>query len=187
MSTPSSYSRLDRNSARMVEVTYGNNEWKTPFYILDLVLEVTGLIDLDPASDSPNAKGEYHVPATNHYDRATNGLDKPWHGTVYLNPPYGTEVTNFIKKLIYEIGAGRTKEAIVLVANRADTAWFKEAWKIGTACFVHGRIKFLDVNNVTISGTQFSSVFFYYGPREDKFVKVFSRLGQCVRTVQPEV
>lgn len=51
----------------------------------NLVRELMGAIDFDPASTAQV------IQAVHYYDKATNGLSKPWTGRVFLNPPYGQE------------------------------------------------------------------------------------------------
>jgi hypothetical protein len=41
--------------------------------------------DLDPCSPGPG----HWVPATKIYTKADDGLSKPWHGLVFMNPPFG--------------------------------------------------------------------------------------------------
>lgn len=60
-----------------------------PPHLMDRVRAVMGGIDLDPASC---AQANAIVQATTYYSE--NGLEKPWHGRVYLNPPGGETVYN---------------------------------------------------------------------------------------------
>lgn len=64
----------------------GSAQWRTPKRILDPVRKffIDG-IDLDPCasvSGGIGARVDYMLPA--------NGLEKPWVGTVFCNPPFGT-------------------------------------------------------------------------------------------------
>lgn len=62
-----------------------SDEWYTPLHYF----EALGLtFDLDPCSpglDHPHC----NVPAREVYTRADNGLWQPWHGLVFMNPPFG--------------------------------------------------------------------------------------------------
>lgn len=67
-----------------------------------------GGIDLDPAS---SALANRTVEATTYYTINDDGLDQPWSGRVWLNPPYGRLAGEFIDRLVtsyeaYEIEAG---------------------------------------------------------------------------------
>jgi hypothetical protein len=62
-----------------------SSEWLTPQYIFDGL----GLVfDLDPAH--PGWDNPYViVPAKRTFMIADDGLQQPWCGTVWLNPPFG--------------------------------------------------------------------------------------------------
>ena len=71
-------------------------EHYTPEKIIALTLSCLGEIDLDPCSeggDPPN------VPARSHYTAEDDGLAHTWYGRIYMNPPYGREIGDWVKKL----------------------------------------------------------------------------------------
>jgi len=105
---------------------------------------------------------------------ADDGLKQEWNGRVFLNPPYHRELQpKFIDKLLAEIDAGHTKQAIVLVNNSTDTEWFrKAAAKSDAMCFTVGRINFITPTSGDVLPTQ-GQVFFYYGKAVAKFIEVF--------------
>ena len=73
-----------------------------------------------------------------------DGLSIPWNGAVFVNPPYGRDVSKWLEKAITEIGAGNCERAIFLLHARTDTKWFHE-YVLGAATslyFVRGRIRF---------------------------------------------
>lgn len=63
-----------------------NSEFMSPQWLTDWVHYVMGGIDLDPASSH---EANRTVRANMIYTKAENGLFKPWHGRVWLNPPGG--------------------------------------------------------------------------------------------------
>ena len=149
-------------------------EWYTPKEIIDSVLEVLGEIDLDPCG---NNKSQSTVPANKYFTKEEDGLTKSWDGTVYMNPPYGGEIKDWIIKLLDEWESGNTIEAIALVPARTDTDWFyridAHPW-----CAIRGRLKFSNHKN----SAPFPSAVFYLGSEGDiegieRFFKVFSKHG----------
>ena len=157
-------------------------EWYTPPSIIERVVEALGDIDLDPCSNSHTAP---HVPAKQHYAKEDDGLSKEWSGAVYLNPPYGREIAQWVEKLVAEHTAGRVPSAIALVPARTDTAWFA-ALRDYPRCFIQGRIKFLTSEGVETDPAPFPSMAVYLGPDRAAFIKAFSPLGDIYARVEAE-
>jgi ParB family chromosome partitioning protein len=153
----------------------GNNEWFTPPQYIEAAREVMGEIDLDPAT---HPVAQQTVRAISHYTAADNGLVQPWHGRVWLNPPYAAPlVGQFIAKLVDEVTARNVAQAIVLTHNYTDGAWFHHAESAADLlCFTRGRVKFVDPDGDECMPTQ-GQAFFYYGPHGDRFRNVFSQFG----------
>jgi hypothetical protein len=153
-----------------------SNEHYTPKQYLDAAREVFGgSIDLDPASC---AEANQVVHATEFFTAEDDGLTKPWHGNVWLNPPYGRHVGDFVAKFIEECKADHTKAGIVLVnAHCTDTDWFQPLWN-GVLCFTNHRVNFYgdDVR----SGSTHGSVFVYFGPDGERFAQAFKQFGVVV-------
>lgn len=157
-----------------VHFSHGSDEWYTPREMVERVTNTLGAIDLDPCS---NSHVEPAVPAALHYTQSEDGLAQPWHGRVFINPPYGRVVFAWIQKLIAEYSEGRVSQAIALVPSRTDTEWFGRLWDY-TICFVDGRLKFSGYDN----SAPFPSAVVYLGPNVDGFHRAFATLGAiCVR------
>lgn len=110
----------------------GSVEWYTPPEVFE-ALRLT--FDLDPAAPPG---GVPWVPANTHYSAREDGLAQPWSGTVWLNPPYGREVGQWLARLA-DHGDG-----IALVFARTDTRWWHATVPDATAvCFIAGRIRFV--------------------------------------------
>jgi hypothetical protein len=156
-------------------------EWYTPPEYLDLVREVLGEIDLDPAS---SAVANRTVKAKRFYTAEQDGLRQPWSGRVFCNPPYGGAQRDFAARLVEEYGEDRIREAVLLLnANAIETAWFRPLWG-HTLCFVYGRINFLGPAKGK-HGSTHGTVLVYLGPSWKKFAEVFSAIGAVVRKVAP--
>lgn len=127
--------------------------WLTPPYIL----EALGPFDLDPcaATDAP------WPTATKHYTEEDDGLQQPWEGFVWCNPPYGPATFKWLRKLA-EHGNG-----LALIFARTETAgFFNEVWgRADALLFLHGRVHFYTSDGIradTNSGAP--SVLVAYGP-----------------------
>lgn len=102
--------------------------WLTPPHIIDAL----GKFDLDPCA-APGWKT-----ADRHIILPEDGLIAEWEGRVWLNPPYGNAVWEWLDKLAAH-GNGTA-----LIFARTETAGFVEqVWNKATALyFLHGRLHF---------------------------------------------
>lgn len=148
-------------------------EHYTPSVIIDAAIACMGGIDLDPCS---NSKTTPNVPAATHYTREDDGLSQEWHGCVYMNPPYGREIDDWVAKLVSEYEAGNVTEAIALVPSRTDTQWWQRLREYHV-CLVSGRLKFIGNNDPA----PFPSAVFYLGQNIGRFVWAFEELGDIWR------
>lgn len=107
-------------------------EWYTP----PRIFTALGLeFDLDPAAPKG---GVPWIPAREHYSIEDNGLDRLWHGRVWLNPPYGRESAVWVDRLAQH-GNG-----VALVFARTDTAWGQRSIRAADAvCLIAGRLSFV--------------------------------------------
>lgn len=150
-------------------LTSDSPEWYTPQDFLKLVTDVMGEIDLDPCSNST----EYpNVPAKNHYTQFEDGLSREWEGRVYMNPPYGREIEQWVQKVLDEFKAKRVTQAVLLLPARTDTQWFRLMREF-PKCFIHGRLKFSGHDN----SAPFPNVAVNIGCDRQKFMDVFSTIG----------
>ena|ERR1700677_2100836 len=112
------------------------NVWLTPRWILTAL----GRFDLDPC-----AHPTWATALQSYYE---NGLEQDWFGRVWLNPPYGKNIGQWLKRM--EIHG----DGIALVFARTDTKWFQEL-QFDAANFMKGRVRFLrpDGTEDTNAGT----------------------------------
>ena len=123
-------------------ISSAHHGWATPPDLLDRLYEVIGgRFDLDPCS--PRRSGP--VKARLHYTVADNGLHLPWRGLVYINPPYGRQISGWVAKARMEVGMGRATSVFALLPARTDTRWWHEHI-VGRAyvCLLKGRLSFGD-------------------------------------------
>jgi len=129
---------------------------------------------LDPCSNP----GTPNVPASRHFTITDNGLDQHWHGRVYMNPPYGREIVEWVDKLTAEYRNGRVDEAVALLPARVDTSWWFRL-PADYVCFIKGRLSFSQHENAA----PFPSCAAYLGRWPERFVQEFSTLGRVYRVV----
>jgi phage N-6-adenine-methyltransferase len=164
------------NIARGCHVTHnsGENEWYTPPDYIEAARMVMGGIDLDPASCE---LAQTNVRAGRFYTADDNGLDKKWIGNVWLNPPYSKDLIGpFAAKVVEE--SQRFDQAVILVNNATDTAWFHQIASVASAvCFLRGRVKFLDKTGKPANTPVQGQAVIYIGGNVARFAEVFSSFG----------
>lgn len=109
-----------------------NDEWLTP----PEILRKLGDFDLDPCAPHPERRP--WSTAKHHFHKEADGLAQPWTGRVWLNPPFGREAVQWLRKLV------KHGNGIALVPARTETAMFYETiWNVADAvCFMKGRPHF---------------------------------------------
>jgi hypothetical protein len=153
----------------------GDCEWYSPPEVVDPVRAVLGAIDLDPASC---AAANTVVQAARFYTREDNGLDRPWSGRVFLNPPYRLpDIAQFSAKFAHHVQAGDIPAGIVLVNNATDTQWFGTLAGVASAfCFPSSRCRYWQPDRTTSSPLQ-GQVVVYAGPDVATFRERFTAIG----------
>lgn len=162
------------------------NEWYTPPRFVESARRVLVAIDLDPAScETANRT----VQATRYYTKQENGLLLPWHGRVFLNPPYGkterghaSNLEQFTRRLISEYQCGNVSAAVLLIPASTATRWFDALWQY-PICFPRFRIRFVDQEGRASDGVSFGTCFVYLGQEERRFVEEFRQYGQVARAL----
>jgi ParB family chromosome partitioning protein len=164
-------------NAGMPHVSFnsGENEWYTPPEIIEAAREAMGSIDLDPASCSI---ANETVQATEYFAATTNGLNQKWHGNVWLNPPYASDlISKFADKVTQSYQDGDIEQAIILVNNATETNWFYTLISAASAVvFTKGRIKFRMSNGSTGAPLQ-GQALIYMGKNPGAFYNRFNEFG----------
>ena len=115
---------MDENQIRLFS-SKKSDDWGTPDWLYKK-LDEEFHFDLDPCPLEPKV----------------DGLDIPWSGNVFVNPPY-SQVKKWLRKARVELDSGRAKVIVFLVFANTDTAWFHD-YVLGKAeiRFLRGRLKF---------------------------------------------
>ena len=134
-------SQMDKNTQEVM-FSSKSNEWATPQSFFDKLNGIFGPFTLDAAASADNYK------VANYYTEADDSLSQDWSGnSVFLNPPYGRALKDWVKKG-YEEGQKDNTMVVMLIPARTDTKyWHEWVMKADEIRFVRGRIKFGDGTN----------------------------------------
>jgi phage N-6-adenine-methyltransferase len=128
-----------RENPRMLNqgmFTSGSDEWETPREFFDDV-NAAYHFDLDVCATHVNAKcGRY-------FTKEENGLIQEWSGVCWMNPPYGREISLWVRKA-YESSLTVSTVVVCLLPARTDTKWWHD-YVIAHAesvRFIKGRLRF---------------------------------------------
>lgn len=120
----------------------GGHSWQTPAWLLDVLKRIFGVFDLDPCSPTRRRRGA-PVSAKVHLTEEDDGLSLPWHGKVFVNPPYGRELKSWTAKARAEFLTGEASLVIALVPARTDTTWWhRDVLEEAAVVFLKGRLRF---------------------------------------------
>lgn len=115
-------------------MTSNSSEWETPqalFKRLDKEFRFT----LDVCALPENAK------CPRFYTPEDDGLSKEWSGVCWMNPPYGRQISKWVKKAYESVQGGCS--VVCLLPSRTDTKWFQDyCLKSKDIRFIRGRLKF---------------------------------------------
>lgn len=112
------------------------DEWATPQDFFDGLNQEFGF-GLDVCATAENAKCDAY------YTKKQDGLTQAWNedaAVCWMNPPYGRQISAWMKKAYTESRRGVT--VVCLVPARTDTAWWHEYAMRGEIRFIRGRLKF---------------------------------------------
>jgi len=127
-------------------------EWKTPIALFDALWEEFGGFDLDPCGMK-----EHHYTAHKIYQHgghfydgstpALDGLRQPWYGKVFVNPPYGKAISDWVWRC-WSAPTYSDPDCVLVVAllpARTDTRWWHDCvMKADEIRFLKGRLRFGD-------------------------------------------
>lgn len=144
-------------------------DWCTPPEILDAIRDAFGgAIDLDPCSNPYSVVGAEHEvmlpswqepwddlrralpppglisPRGRRSITWGDGLEHPWAGNVFFNPPYSHVLMGRFMARAVRLARGGAGHAIGLVPSKTDVAvWHENVVAAPAVCFLKGRLRHL--------------------------------------------
>lgn len=92
-------------------------EWETPQDLFD-ELDKEFHFSIDVCATPKNAK------CSRYYTAEQDGLNQPWNGIVWCNPPYGRNIGSWVRRGLLASVSGAL--VVMLLPARTDTRWFHE-------------------------------------------------------------
>lgn len=120
-----------------VHFSSANKCWETPSEVFEPLNKEFGFT-LDPCATFETKK------CHKWYGPDEDGLALSWGGfTAFVNPPYGREIGDWVKKA-YNETRYRYTMAVMLLPARTDTKWFHQyVMKASEVRFIKGRLRFV--------------------------------------------
>ena len=110
---------MDKNTTKLM-FSSKSNDWATPQSFFDKLDGLFGPFTLDAAASADNYK------VANYYTEADDSLSQDWSGNrVFLNPPYGRALKDWIRKG-YEEGQKDNTVVVMLIPARTDTKYWHD-------------------------------------------------------------
>jgi len=125
----------------MVHFSSDRQDWETPQDFYDRLNNEFGFT-LDPCALEETAKCEKF------YTPEDDGLSQSWEGEkVFMNPPYGREISDWMKKA-HEEGSKANTVVVCLIPSRTDTRWWHDyVMRSYEVRLIRGRLKFGGAEN----------------------------------------
>lgn len=141
-------------------------DWETPQWLFDRLTREFAF-DLDACASAENTKcpmflsedddalSQSWVAPQSYTTRDAAGFDECW--SIWMNPPYGRTMGDWMKKAYGESREGAT--VVCLVSACTDTKWWADwVWKAAEVRFVTGRLKFTKGDGATGPATKGSAI-----------------------------
>lgn len=115
-------------------------EWPTDPRVFVELERRFGPFDLDPCATDATAT------CRRYFTIADDGLAQEWKGRVYMNPPYGRTIGDWMRKAL-EASQTTAEIVVCLVPSRTGSKWWHEYAMQGEIEFLRGRLRFGDCRN----------------------------------------
>lgn len=112
------------------------DDWYTPGWLFERMNALYGPFTLDVAASPTNAK------CAEFFTRSDDGLEQPWRGRVWCNPPY-KNLLSWVRKAFEETRSGRCDAVLLLLPAHTSTDWFHDyALPFAELHWVRRKVKF---------------------------------------------
>jgi len=149
--------------------------WATPREYWEPLSDALGGFDLDPASGA-----EATPIADERYTVADNGLEQPWYGRVWVNPPYSA-MSEWTAKATTETRDGDAETVVYLCKGDSSTGWWQRAATAATlVCAIDHRLSFGDGEN----SAPFASHLIVFGGCPDALAAELATHGQLLKPTE---
>ena len=146
-------------------------EWDTPQSLIDDLKTVFDF-DIDVCADRPNVCDFY-------YNEDEDGLSQEWNGLAWMNPPYGRNFGDWVKKARYQ-NTKNNCTVVCLLPSRTDTRWWHDNVKYASVIvLMKGRLKFGEATN----SAPFPSALVVFGELTINQYLKLAEYGMVVRIV----
>lgn len=149
------------------------DDWVTPPWLVERVRYVLGEIDLDPCTNPANP-----TKAVRWICPPDDGLNMPWSGRVFVNPPFGRVLARWAHAAIQH--ATTRTPVMFLAPTRSTSKWYQALSDKGARANIHKRVNYCDPQTgVEIKGCPFGSTIWLLGGADPvRFVEAFRDIAE---------
>jgi phage N-6-adenine-methyltransferase len=168
----------DTNDSHDLDVLTSDesDEWSSPRDLVEPLDDAVGGFDLDPCSGAESSPF-----AEETYTEADDGLSKPWHGTVWVNPPY-SEMADWTAKAVAEAERDAVDRIYYLCKGDSSTEWWHDGLDAADVVVaVDRRLSFGDGGD----SAPFASHIFVFGTPDEAPLRELDRHGALLAEVTP--
>ena len=144
-----------------------NDNWQTPDTVWQTINSFHE-INTDPCAGSELTGEETFIGSSENIRPPRNGLDTPWPGVVFMNPPF-SQKKKWLKKAVEEVKNGEATTVYAVTPDSTDVmSWWHKHIAENAICsfFPYGRIEYVDPNadeDESSSGASFGSAISVFG------------------------
>lgn len=152
------------------ERTTATDEWYTPKELIDSL----GEFDLDPCAPIQPLWQTAKIM----YNKVDDGLNRPWGGRIWLNPPYSRPlIEQFIRKMVDH------NNGIALLFNRLDSSMMQEVVlpNVHAMKILRKRIRFYRPDGTQAGSPGTGSLLFAFGKENAEILRNHSYEGFFIK------